>query len=187
MKFRKLSLDGAWLIEPDLHLDVRGYFGRTFCVNEFAERGLDTDVAQCSLSFNRHTGTLRGIHYQSAPLAETKLVRVQHGAIWDVIVDLRVGSPTFASWCCATLTAENAQALYVPKGFGHAFITLTDDTEVFYQMSVCHAPHMARGIIWDDSQICIKWPLQPTVISEKDRTHPLLQEAMTSLSPLAPT
>jgi dTDP-4-dehydrorhamnose 3,5-epimerase len=177
-----VSLDGAWLIEPDFHLDVRGSFGRTFCIEEFSMHGLDPAVAQCSLSLNLHRGTLRGIHFQSEPSAEAKLVRVQRGAIWDVIVDLRKDSPTFSSWHSANLTARNACAFYVPKGFGHGFITLVDDTEVFYQMSVCHVPHLARGVRWDDPQINIAWPMQPTVVSEKDRTLPLLADAMPWLS-----
>jgi dTDP-4-dehydrorhamnose 3,5-epimerase len=154
---------------------------RTFCVDEFAEHGLDIGVAQCSLSYNRLAGTLRGIHFQKAPLEEAKLVRVQRGAIWDVIVDLRKGSPTFRSWYGVTLTAENACAVHAPKGFGHGFVTLVDDTDVFYQMSVSHVPHMAWGICWDDPDIAIAWPTQPTVISDKDRALPLLAEAMLAL------
>lgn len=181
MKFHKSPLEGAWLIEPERSCDVRGTFMRTFCVDEFAEHGLDIGVAQCSLSYNRLAGTLRGIHFQKTPLEEAKLVRVQRGAIWDVIVDLRKGSPTFRSWYCAALTAENACAVYAPKGFGHGFVTLVDDTEVFYQMSVSHVPHMGWGICWNDPDIAIAWPTQPTVISDKDRALPLLAEAMLAL------
>jgi dTDP-4-dehydrorhamnose 3,5-epimerase len=176
LKFHELSLQGAFLVEPDFHLDVRGSFGRTFCKEEFVARGLDATVAQCSLSFNRLRGTVRGVHFQSEPLAETKLVRVQRGAIWDVIVDLRKSSRTFSRWFATELTGANACALYVPKGFGHAFMTLEDDTEVYYQMSAVHVPRLARGIRWNDPSIAIAWPLQPTAISEKDSALPLLAE-----------
>lgn len=174
----KTPLEGAWLIEPELISDARGAFTRTFCVEEFAQQGLDIAVAQCSLSYNRLTGTLRGLHYQDAPLEETKLVRVQRGAIWDVVVDLRKESPTFGSWHAVTLTAENACAVYAAKGFGHGFITLVDDTEVYYQMSTCHVPDMARGIRWNDPDIGIAWPAQPVVISAKDAALPLFAEAI---------
>lgn len=174
----KTPLEGAWLIEPETIGDVRGAFARTFCIEEFAQQGLDVEVAQCSLSFNRLAGTLRGLHYQDAPLEETKLVRVQRGAIWDVVVDLRKESPTFRSWHAVTLTAENARAMYAPKGFAHGFITLVDDSEVHYQMSTCHVPPMARGIRWNDPDIDIAWPAQPVVISAKDAALPFLTETM---------
>jgi dTDP-4-dehydrorhamnose 3,5-epimerase len=182
LKFFEVGLTGGYLIEPDFHLDARGSFGRTFCAEEFLSRGLDPAVSQCSLSSNRHKGTLRGLHFQSEPAAEVKLVRVQRGAIWDVIVDLRKNSSTFAAWRSATLTALNAHALYVPKGFAHGFITLDDDTEVFYQMSVHHVPHLSRGVRWDDPQINIAWPILPTVISDKDQALPLLTDATPWLS-----
>jgi dTDP-4-dehydrorhamnose 3,5-epimerase len=182
VKFHRTALDGAWLIEPELLSDVRGSFARTFCIDEFKERGLDVAVAQCSLSRNRLVGTLRGLHFQRSPLEEVKLVRVQRGAIWDVIVDLRKGSPTFRSWYSTILTADNACAVYVPKGFAHGFMTLTEDAEVFYQMSACHVPKMAWGVRWDDPDIAIEWPAEPTVISERDRALPLLTEAMTALN-----
>src|SRR5262245_19845866 len=137
LKFHPLPLPGAWLIESEFQLDQRGSFGRTFCVMQFAAQGLDNTIAQCSVSYNRSRGTLRGIHFQREPLSEVKLVRVQRGAVWDVIVDLRRSSATFGRWYAAELTASNALSMYVPKGFGHAFMTLTDDTEVYYQMSVC--------------------------------------------------
>jgi dTDP-4-dehydrorhamnose 3,5-epimerase len=180
MNFNKVSLEGAWLIEPDFHRDTRGSFGRTFCVREFSARGLDLEVAQCSVSFNHRRGTLRGIHFQRPPAVETKLVRVQRGAVWDVIVDLRKDSPTFAVWHATELTAESGRAFYVPKGFGHAFITLMDDTEVFYQMSVCHVPELSTGVRWNDPTINIAWPIEPVVISDKDWALPLLTEAISS-------
>lgn len=181
MKFHRTPLDGAWLLEPELLSDVRGSFARTFCIDEFKERGLAIDIAQCSLSRNRLVGTLRGLHFQRSPLEEVKVVRVQRGAIWDVIVDLRKESPTFRSWYSTTLTADNACAVYVPKGFAHGFITLEPDSEVFYQMSVCHVPNMAWGVRWNDPDIAIAWPMQASVISDKDRALPLLQQAISGL------
>lgn len=177
MKFHQVNLDGAWLIEPELRTDSRGAFARAFCAEEFAARDLETRVVQCNLSFNRRAGTLRGIHFQLPPQAEVKLVRAQKGAIWDVIVDLRKDSSTFGSWYGAELTAENALALYVPRGFGHGFITLKDDTEVFYQVSAPHTPQLERGVRWDDPDVAIAWPLQPSIISDKDRALPPLLEA----------
>jgi len=182
MKFHEVSLKGAWLIEPEFHRDTRGAYARSFCTDEFSSRGLDPNVAQCNLSLNRHKGTLRGIHFQSEPHAEVKLVRVFRGAIYDVIVDLRKSSPTFGRWHGATLTAENYLAFYVPKGFGHSFITLADDTEVFYQVSTPYAPHVSRELRWNDPQLGIEWPLQPTIMSEKDRAARSLSEAMDWLS-----
>jgi dTDP-4-dehydrorhamnose 3,5-epimerase len=183
LKFQPLALRGAWLIEPEFHLDRRGSFCRTFCIEEFAAQGLDGAIEQCSLSHNCKRGTLRGIHFQSEPLAETKLVRVPRGAVWDVIVDLRRSSATFGRWLAAELSSTNAHAMYVPQGFGHAFVTLMDDTEVYYQMSARHVPSLARGLRWDDPTIAIDWPLQPLVISEKDASLPLLQQAVDSLYP----
>lgn len=176
MNFYEVSLPGAFLIEAHLQLDTRGSFARTFCADEFAARGLDGAVAQCSLSFNRHRGTLRGIHFQLNPQPETKLVRVLRGSVWDVIVDLRRTSSTFGQWFAAELTAANALAMYAPKGFGHGFITLEDETEIYYQMSVGHVPDLARGIRWNDPTIAIDWPLQPLVISDKDAAAPLLAD-----------
>lgn len=180
MKFHKVTLEGAWLIEPELRADSRGAFARAFCAEEFAAHDLETRVVQCNLSFNRRAGTLRGLHFQLHPQSEVKLVRAQKGAIWDVIVDLRRNSSTFASWCGVELTAQNARALYVPRGFAHGFITLTDDTEVFYQVSAPHTPHLERGVRWDDPDIGVSWPLQPSIISDKDRALPPLVEVMSS-------
>ena len=176
MKFRPLALQGAFLIEPEVHLDSRGSFVRTFCSREFAAHGLDSTIAQCSVSFNCIRGTLRGIHFQLEPLPEVKVVRVPRGAVWDVMVDLRRSSATYRRWIAAELTAENAHALYIPKGFGHAFLTLEDNTEVFYQMSAHHVPDLARGLRWDDPAIEIAWPFRPTVISEKDANSPVIAD-----------
>lgn len=182
MRFHKLGLDGACLIEPEFRRDDRGAYARMFCTQEFSAHNLEPAVAQCNLSLNRRKGTLRGIHFQSAPHAEVKLVRVQRGAIFDVIVDLRTSSPTFGQWYGATLSAENGVAFYVPKGFGHSFITMQDDTEVFYQVSTPYAPQVSRELRWNDPEIGIQWPLQPTIMSEKDRAACSLSEAMNWLS-----
>jgi len=173
MIFRETPLAGAWLLEPERFEDERGFFARTFCREDFAARGLDPDVAQCSVSFNHRRGTLRGLHFQAAPDAEVKLVRVTRGALWDVIVDLRPESPTFRRHFAAVLTAEAGNQLYIPKGFAHGFQTLEDGTEAAYQISVPYAPGSARGWRWDDPAFAIPWPEPVTVISEKDRNLPL--------------
>jgi dTDP-4-dehydrorhamnose 3,5-epimerase len=176
LKFHKASIDGAWLIELEPRADERGSFARTFCEEEFATHGLETRIVQANLSRSRRAGTLRGVHFQLEPCAEVKVVRVQRGAIWDVIVDLRKDSPTFATWYGANLTADNGLALYVPRGFGHAFMTLVDDTDVCYHVSACYTPQLERGVRWNDPDIRISWPLEPTVMSDKDRALPLLSE-----------
>jgi dTDP-4-dehydrorhamnose 3,5-epimerase len=172
MIFKETELPGAFEIDLNLLEDERGFFARTFCRREFAEHGLNEAVAQCNLSFNRTKGTLRGMHLQLPPHAEDKLVRVVRGAIYDVIVDLREASPTYLKWIGVELTAENRSALYVPKGFAHGFQTLADDSEVFYQMSEFYAPECATGYRWDDPAFGIHWPLEITVISDKDRQYP---------------
>jgi dTDP-4-dehydrorhamnose 3,5-epimerase len=156
--------------------DERGFFARTFCRDEFAAHGLDPRVAQCSVSYNRHAGTLRGLHYQVAPHEEAKLVRCVHGRVHDVIVDLRRDSPSHHRWYSVTLDAAQRQALYVPAGFAHGFLTLTEDAELLYQMTVSFHADAARGIRWDDPVLAIEWPSVPAIVSERDRTHPLLQE-----------
>lgn len=163
------ELNGAWLIEIEPHTDERGFFARSFCQREFAELGMNDAVAQCNISYNERAGTLRGMHYQLAPSAEAKLVRCTSGAIYDAIVDLRNDSSSYLRWIAAELTAENRTALYIPEGFGHGFQTLTDHTEVFYQMSEFYTPELARGFRWDDSQFAIDWPLEVTCISSDDR------------------
>lgn len=172
MIFEETSLRGAYLVRPELHRDARGFFARTWCQREFAEHGLNPDLVQCSLSFNAKKGTLRGMHYQEAPHEEAKLVRCTMGAICDVIIDLRPKSPTFAKHLSATLSAENRQMLYIPEGFAHGFVTLADDTEVFYQMSEFHAPESARGFRWNDPYFGVRLPVEVAVISERDRTYP---------------
>jgi dTDP-4-dehydrorhamnose 3,5-epimerase len=172
MEFQETKLAGVFEVLPELKHDERGFFARTWCQTEFAKHGLNSRLVQCSLSFNAKRGTLRGMHYQSAPNAETKLVRCTQGAIYDVIVDLRRESSTYKQWFGAALTAENRKMIYVPEGCGHGFITQADGSEVFYQMSEFFSPEASRGVRWNDPALGIAWPEEVRVISERDRTYP---------------
>lgn len=172
MQFIQTIFTGAYLIEPTLISDERGFFARTYCRNEFASKGLKADAVQCNISYNKKCGTLRGMHFQRLPNAEAKLVRCTAGAIYDVIVDLRQESPTFAQWAAFELTAHNRHALYIPEGFAHGFQTLADNTEVLYQMFNFFAPGSAGGVRWDDPAFGIEWPLEISVMSERDRAYP---------------
>jgi dTDP-4-dehydrorhamnose 3,5-epimerase len=172
MIFTETKLKGAFVIEPEKLEDERGFFARTRCQREFAQHGLNPCIAQCNISFNPKRGTLRGMHYQIAPHAEVKTVRCTRGAIYDVIVDLRLDSPTFTQWAALELNAENRRILYVPEGFAHGFQTLEDATEVFYEISVSYAPEYARGVRWDDPAFGIQWPPAGRRISTRDRTYP---------------
>jgi dTDP-4-dehydrorhamnose 3,5-epimerase len=165
-------IGSAWVIEPERREDERGFFARTWDPEEFAQRGLNTELAQCSISYNRVRGTLRGLHYQAAPHAEAKLVRCTAGAIFDVVVDLRPDSPTFRGWFGVELSAENRLALYVPEDCAHGFLTLDDDSEVHYQISQSYMPEAARGVRWDDPAFAINWPGEVVVINERDRSYP---------------
>jgi len=172
MTFHKTKLPGVFEIHPELKPDERGFFARCWCREEFESHGLNPKVVQCSLSFTARKGTLRGIHYQEAPYQESKLVRCTAGSVYDVVVDLRSQSPTFREWIAVALTAANRRMVYVPEGCGHGFLTLDDDTEVFYQMSEFYKPESARGVRWDDPAFQIVWPGEVQVISERDRTYP---------------
>jgi dTDP-4-dehydrorhamnose 3,5-epimerase len=172
MRFEETRVEGAWIIRPERLEDDRGFFARTWDGKEFAARGLSANVAQCSISFNRSRGTLRGLHYQAAPHEETKLVRCTAGAIFDVAVDLRPDSPTFTDWVGIELSADNRAALHVPEGCAHGFLTLTDDAEIYYQMNEPYAPDAGRGVRWDDAAFGIVWPGDVSVITERDRTYP---------------
>ena len=172
MRFSELGLPGAWRVELEPHEDERGFFARTFCEEEFAAHGLATRYPQCNLSYSRHAGVLRGMHYQAAPHGEAKLVRCVRGAIHDVVVDIRGGSPSRGRWLGVVLDARSRGALYVPEGFAHGFLTLQEDTEVFYQMGAAYAPEAQRGFRWDDPSFGIEWPFPPRTISERDRTWP---------------
>ncbi len=172
MKFYETKISGVFEIQIEPKQDERGFFARSWCREEFESHGLNPKLVQCSISFNTQRGTLRGIHYQAAPYAEVKLVRCTRGAIYDVVVDLRPQSPTFKSWIGATLTSENRQALYVPEGCAHGFLTMEDRTEVFYQISEVFNAQSARGVRWDDPAFEILWPGSVEVISERDRSYP---------------
>ena len=171
MKFEETPLLGAYLIHLEPIKDERGFFARSWCLDEFEQQGLDTNLTQCSISFNIRKSTLRGLHYQTPPHEETKIVRCTRGALFDVIVDLRADSPTFKQWFAAELTAENHLAMYVPKGFAHGLQTLEDNTEAFYQISEKYFPESAAGVRWDDPAFGIEWPEMKPILSEKDREY----------------
>ncbi|MBA3465660.1 MAG: dTDP-4-dehydrorhamnose 3,5-epimerase [Deltaproteobacteria bacterium] len=177
MKLTETTLAGAFVIELDRIEDERGMFARTFCRREFTERGLVADVAQCNVSVNPRRHTLRGMHYQTAPHQETKLVRCSAGAVYDVIVDLRPGSPTYRQWYAHTLTAEAMTALYIPADFAHGFLSLTDGATVLYQMSAEYHAESARGLRWNDPSLGIEWPAEPRVLGARDANYPLLSES----------
>ena len=179
MLFNQTRVHGAWIVDPQPVADERGFFARTWCAREFAERGLEPRLAQCAVSYNSLAGTLRGIHYQAAPHAEVKLVRCTAGAVFDVVVDLRADSPSVGAWVGVELSAENRRMLYVPAGCGHGFLTLKDASEVFYQISAEHAPESAYGVRWDDPAFGITWPAPVRVISARDRNYPLVDTPST--------
>jgi len=172
MKFAETPLTGAFQIDFQPVTDNRGFFARAFCQKEFEEQGLNPRVVQCNQSFNHLAGTLRGMHYQVEPAREVKIVRCINGAIFDAIIDLRPGSPTYRRWFGLELSAQNRRALYVPEGFAHGYLTLTDNSEVHYMVSEFYSPGCERGIRWNDPTFGIKWPIMPTIISDKDAAHP---------------
>lgn len=173
MIFKETKLGGAFVVEPERFEDERGFFARSWSRREFEERGLDARLVECNISFNRRRGTLRGMHFQTAPHAQAKLVRCTSGAIYDVVIDLRPESATFRQWVGVELSAENRLMLFVPEGFAHGFQTLEDSTEVFYQMSACFAPECSAGVRWDDAAFSIDWPDSiERVINERDRAYP---------------
>jgi dTDP-4-dehydrorhamnose 3,5-epimerase len=172
MKFKETELKGAFVIELEKLEDERGFFARSFCVDEFNKHGLNTRVVQCNVSLNKHMGTLRGMHYQTAPFEEAKLVRCTRGSIYDVIIDLRSGSETFKRHFAIVLTAKDGNMLYVPEGFAHGFQTLAPDSEIFYQMSQVYSPEHARGVRWNDPAFAIEWPAAERIMTDRDRTYP---------------
>jgi dTDP-4-dehydrorhamnose 3,5-epimerase len=176
MKFTEAGIAGVWFVDLEPIEDDRGFFARTFCADEFVAHGLDPTVAQCNVSFTRRAGSMRGLHYQVAPAAETKLVRCVRGAIHDVVVDLRDGSPTYGQHVAVELNEQNRRALYVPTDFAHGFQTLVDDTEVEYQMGAPYTPGTDRGLRYDDPTLAIAWPLPVTDISDRDRAWPLMRQ-----------
>lgn len=175
MIFSETSLGGAYVLDVEPAVDERGHFARTMCSTEFAQHALVDHFAQCSESYNRRRGTLRGMHFQNPPHAEVKLVRCAQGAIYDVIVDLRPASPTYLRWEGFELTVANGRSLYIPQGFAHGFITLLDETYITYQISHPYTPGSAGGLRYDDPAIGIVWPEPIAVISERDRSWPAYQ------------
>ena len=173
MIFTETSLKGAFIIELERIEDARGFFARTWCQKEFEAHGLSTRLVQCNVSFNKKPGTLRGMHYQTTPHEEAKLVRCTSGVIYDAIIDLRPESPTYLQWIGAELTADNRRMLYVPENFAHGYQTLTHDTEIFYQVSQFYSPESERGVRWNDPAFGIEWPeTENIIVSEKDKDWP---------------
>ncbi len=172
MKFIQTPLKDACIVEIEPHSDQRGMFARAFCRREFEELGMKPDVVQCNISSSIRKGILRGLHYQSAPFAETKMVRCIKGGIYDVIVDIRPGSPTYLNWFGVELTSNNRRMLYVPEGFAHGYQTLEDDSEIFYMVSQFYSPEFERGIRWNDRLLGVEWPCSDPIISPKDAGYP---------------
>jgi dTDP-4-dehydrorhamnose 3,5-epimerase len=177
MRFTRTALAGVVLVDVEPHIDERGLFARTWCRREFGAEGLSDQLVQCSLSLTHRRGTLRGLHYQAPPHEENKLVRCTRGAVHDVVVDLRPDSPTFCQHLAVELSAENRRAVYVPQGCAHGFQTLTDDAEVFYQMSEFHAAAASRGVRWDDPRFGIRWPVPNPFLNPRDASYPDFADA----------
>jgi len=176
VKFVSTEIAGVWLIVPEPIEDERGSFTRLFCRREFESHGLNAELAQCSASFNKRKGTLRGLHFQAEPHGEDKIVRCTRGILYDVAADIRPKSPSYRRWCGFELSADNRTMLYIPRGVAHGFLTTSDDTEVFYQMSEFYHPESARGVRWDDPSLAIRWPqVPPALISDSDRSLPFLR------------
>lgn len=176
MIFTETDLEGVFIIDVERDVDDRGYMARTFSADEFASRGLDATVAQCSISFNQAKHTLRGMHLQSTPHEEAKLVRCTSGRLFDVAVDLRPDAPTYRVWIAVELDSESRRALYIPKGMAHGFLTLEPETALLYQISTPYRPEASAGVRWDDPDLAIEWPARPAVLSARDRSLPLLGE-----------
>ncbi|MEX2453341.1 MAG: dTDP-4-dehydrorhamnose 3,5-epimerase [Rhodospirillaceae bacterium] len=187
MIFRETGLDGAWLIEPERIRDGRGYFARTWCVDEFHEHGIGANFLQCGTSYNERRGTLRGIHLQAAPCEEAKLVRCTRGRLYDVMVDLRPDSTTFGRWKAFELSADNGRLVYLPEGFGHGFQTMEDATEIAYQISEIYRPSAALGIRWDDPDLAVSWPTpDAAILSDRDRALPSFERFRATAAAAAP-
>lgn len=173
MIFTETQLAGAFIIDLEKLEDNRGFFARSWSVKEFGERGLESRLAECNISFNHKKDTLRGMHYQASPHGQTKIVRCTMGSVYDVIIDLRPTSPTFKHWIGVELTARNRRMLYIPKDFAHGFQTLDDETEIFYEMSEPYAPGSGRGVRWNDSAFGITWPeARAAITNQRDNTYP---------------
>jgi dTDP-4-dehydrorhamnose 3,5-epimerase len=172
MRFVETKLLDGYKVQCERFVDERGYFARVWDQSELTQLGLDSSLVQCSLSFNHKKGTVRGMHFQVHPYAETKLVRCSRGALYDVMIDLRPESATFKQWVGSELTSDNGMMLYIPKGFAHGFQTLEDNTEIFYQISSTYVKDAQRGVRWNDPQFGIEWPCATTVINQRDATYP---------------
>ena len=175
MKFQPTRIAGVVVVEPDRHADERGFFLRSFCREAFAAHGLGVAFAQCATSYNLRRGTLRGLHYQRAPVAEAKLVRCVRGAAYDVALDLRPASATRGAWVAVRLSAREANAVFIPEGCAHGFQTLEDDTELFYQITAPYRPEAEAGVRWNDPTLAIDWPVQEPILSQRDRTLPTFE------------
>ena len=171
MIFTETKLTGSFIVDLKKFEDDRGFFARSWDQNEFDQQGLNSKLVQCNISFNKKKGTLRGMHYQSKPYEESKLVRCTKGKIYDVIIDLRLTSETYLQWLGIELCENNYKSLFIPGGFAHGFQTLVDDTEIFYQMSQYYNPKYSKGILWSDKYFNIKWPIENPIISEKDSSY----------------
>jgi dTDP-4-dehydrorhamnose 3,5-epimerase len=174
MIFSQTNLPGVFVIDPEPFNDERGFFARSWSGSEFAAQGIDSNLVECNISFNKNKGILRGLHYQTAPHEQAKLVRCTAGAIYDVAVDLRPGSPTLHQWTAVELTQLNHRMLFISPGYAHGYQTLTDNAEVFYQMSDYYHPECSQGVRWNDPAFGIEWPLAEPIMIERDRTYPLI-------------
>lgn len=183
MRFTATPIPGAWIIDIDLHADERGFFARTLCQEEFERCGLNGRMVQQSISWNRHKGTLRGLHYQAPPYGEEKLVRVTRGSIYDVIVDLRRDSAAFRQWFGIELTESNHRQMYIPKNVAHGFLTLDDSTEVLYEMTAPFFPDAANGLRWNDPALGIQWPEPVSIISQQDQSWPMPNQLIDAQDP----
>ncbi len=171
MIFSETKIKGAFIIDPELITDERGFFARSFCKEELQKQGLETDIVQCNISYNKKKGTLRGMHYQVPPFEEAKIVSCTKGSIYDVVVDLRRDSPTFKKWVAAELSEKNFKMVYIPRGCAHGFQTLDNNSIVYYQMTEYFHPECARGLPWDNLSIGIVWPVPDMIMSEKDKNY----------------
>ena len=172
MKFTQTKIEGVYIVEIEPKEDERGFFARTWCIDAFKEHNIDHELSQCSVSSNKKKGTLRGMHYQAEPHAESKLVRATKGSVYDVALDLRPSSKTFKQWISVELSAKNHKALFIPKGCAHGFQSLTDETEVLYMISNPYVPGFGRGVRWNDPAFGIRWPIAEPILADRDRDFP---------------
>lgn len=183
MRFIEAPLAGAYVVELDPFRDDRGLFARTFCQREFARIGFTNPIVQINHSWTKQRGAIRGMHYQRPPACEVKIIRCVQGAVFDVMVDLRAGSPTFLQWRGVELSKENLRMVYIPEGFAHGFQTLTEGAELIYHHSAFYSPEDERGCRFDDPALAIRWPLPVTELSDRDSAHPFLDKAFAGVSP----